>query len=205
MVRAVRRGNRLRGTRPFVLACHWSKSSPFEPLNRRGADIVAAPYRPQRFALAVAALDRFALLVRREFRLAPHVSHPAPALAAGRITRTPTSYDAQEEGESPIDPQQQSVAGFPDHVADFGNRTDRDFVDGDLRNFARSVLLRGINLEPELIRIIAKRRRQRANHHGRQLGEKIALHDERGARLALIPRRRNDHELSTPHYGSGHS
>jgi hypothetical protein len=38
-----------------------------KPRNRRGADIVAAAYRAQGFALAVAALDRFALLIGREF------------------------------------------------------------------------------------------------------------------------------------------
>jgi hypothetical protein len=42
-----------------------------KPPNRRGADIVAARYRTQSFTVAVAALDRLALLVRREFGLAP--------------------------------------------------------------------------------------------------------------------------------------
>jgi hypothetical protein len=63
MVRAVRRGNRLRGTRPFVLPCHWSKSSPFKPRNRPAGHVVTAANLGQRFAVAVAALDRFALLV----------------------------------------------------------------------------------------------------------------------------------------------
>jgi len=59
---------------------------------------------------------------------------------------TSQSYDAQEERERPIDPHKQSVAGFPDHSADFCNRNDRDFVDGDLRNFTQSIALRGIDL-----------------------------------------------------------
>src|SRR5712671_3618262 len=39
--------------------------------NRLRADIVAASYRAQRFAVHVAAFDRFLLLVRGESRLAP--------------------------------------------------------------------------------------------------------------------------------------
>ncbi len=49
------------------------------------------------------------------------------------------SHNAQKERQRPIDPQHQSVAGFPDHVADFGSRNDSDFVDGDLRNFTQSI------------------------------------------------------------------
>src|ERR1019366_1054458 len=62
---------------------------------------------------------------------------PCTVAVPGRRSRrghSRKSYDAQEEGESPVDPQEQSVAGFPDHVADFGNGNDSDFVDGDLRN-----------------------------------------------------------------------
>jgi hypothetical protein len=70
------------------------------------------------------------------------------------------SYDVQEEGESPIDPQEQCVVSLPDHVADFGNGNDGDFVDGDPQNVTQSIALRGIDFEPELIRIIAKHHRQ---------------------------------------------
>src|ERR1700687_3205211 len=41
-----------------------------QPRNRAGADIVAAGNLPDRLALLVAAANRFALLVRRELRLA---------------------------------------------------------------------------------------------------------------------------------------
>jgi hypothetical protein len=34
------------------------------------------------------------------------------------------SHNAQKERKSPIDPQQRSIAGFPDYVTDFGNRDD---------------------------------------------------------------------------------
>jgi hypothetical protein len=97
----------------------------------------------------IAALDRFALLMVGVLRLAPHVSHPSPALAVGRVTHTHISYDSQEKRESPVGLHEQSVAGFPDHVADFGNRNDRDFVDADLRDLTQSVSLRGIDIEPE--------------------------------------------------------
>jgi hypothetical protein len=40
-----------------------------QPRNRRGADIVAAPYRAQRLPVLITALDRLALLVWGEFRL----------------------------------------------------------------------------------------------------------------------------------------
>src|SRR5437868_150617 len=42
-----------------------------QPRNRLRADIVAASYRAQRFAVHVAASDRFLLLVRGESGLAP--------------------------------------------------------------------------------------------------------------------------------------
>ena len=75
----------------------------------------------------------------------------------------------------------------------------------DLRNVTQSISLRRVDYKTELIRIHAQHRRQRANRHGRQLGEEIALHDKRGAWLAVVPRCCNDHELTTPHYGAGHS
>jgi hypothetical protein len=59
-------------------------------------------------------------------------------------------------GESPIDPQKQSVAGFPNDVADFGNGNDSDFVDGDLRNFTQS-----FRFEDRLKPYISGRLRQR--------------------------------------------
>jgi hypothetical protein len=119
--------------------------------------------------------------------------------------RNRRSYDAQEESECAIDPQEQSVTGFPGHAADFGNGNKGDFVIGDLRNFTQSIALRRIGFEPERIRIIAKRRHQRANHHGRQFGEKIALHDKRGTQFAVVPRGRNGHALIVPQYGPSHS
>jgi hypothetical protein len=61
------------------------------------------------------------------------------------------SHNAQKERKSPIDPQQRSIAGFPDYVTDFGNRDDSDFVDGDLRNFTQSISLRGIDFEQPYI------------------------------------------------------
>jgi hypothetical protein len=73
-------------------------------------------------------------------------SRAGDADAANGRGHTPKSHDAQEEGESPIDPQEQSVADFPDHAADFGSRNESDFVDGDLRNFTQSISLRGIDL-----------------------------------------------------------
>jgi hypothetical protein len=66
-------------------------------------------------------------------------SRAGDADAANECGHTHKSYDAQEERQRPIDPQEQSVAGFPNHTADFGSGNDRDFVDGDLRNFTQSI------------------------------------------------------------------
>jgi hypothetical protein len=74
-----------------------------------------------------------------------------------------------------------------------------DFVDCDLRNLAESIALGRLDFKPELIRVIAKRRRQRTNHDGRQFREKFTLHNKRWARFAIIPRGRDDHELTAPH------
>jgi hypothetical protein len=50
------------------------------------------------------------------------------------------------------------------HIADFGNGNDGDFVDRHLRNFTQSISLRGSDFEPESIHITAKHHRQKANH-----------------------------------------
>jgi hypothetical protein len=67
-----------------------------QPRNRRGADIVAAPYRAQSFAVAVAALDRLALLVVGEFRLAPHLH----ALRLGAFAASKLKIYETRESES---------------------------------------------------------------------------------------------------------
>ena len=109
------------------------------------------------------------------------------------------SYDAEEEGERPTDAQQQRVVGFADHTTDLGDGNGGDFVDGDLRDFTQAIALRGMNFKPELVGVVAQHRGQRANDDRRQFGEKIALHDKRGTRFAIISSRRDDHELAAPH------
>jgi hypothetical protein len=69
------------------------------------------------------------------------------------------SYDAQKERQRPIDSQEQGVVGLAYHTADFGDGDNGDFVDCDLRNLAESIALGRLDFKPELIRVIAKRRR----------------------------------------------
>ena len=69
---------------------------------------------------------------------------------------------------------EQGVVGLAYHTADFGDGDNGDFVDCDLRNLAESIALGRLDFKPELIRVIAKRRRQRTNHDGRQFREKYS-------------------------------
>jgi len=68
-------------------------------------------------------------------------SRAGDADAANGRGHASESHNAQEERQRPIDPQEQSVASFPNHVADFGSRNDSDFVDSDLRNVSQSIAL----------------------------------------------------------------
>ena len=120
-------------------------------------------------------------------------------------THTLRSYDAQEQGERPIDPQQQGIIRCADRSTDLAGWHDCNLVNGDLRKFSKPVLLGRFHVEPEQIGVGANSRGQRANHHRGKLGEQIALHHEGGARLPIVARRGDCHKLSPAYYGSGHS
>jgi len=114
------------------------------------------------------------------------------------------SYDAEKKGKRAVDAQEQGVVGFADHAANFDDRNGGDFIDRDLGSLTQSVSLGRMDFKSDLIGVVAQHGRERANHNRRQFGEKIALHDKRGTGLAVVSRRHHDHELTAPHYGSGH-
>ena len=78
-----------------------ARRSCLKPRNRRCADIVAASNRAQRFTVLVAPLDRLALLVRREFGLAPefHALSFRVRASAFRALFNPASFELRRNAK----------------------------------------------------------------------------------------------------------
>ena len=83
--------------------------------------------------------------------------------SSATANRRRPSNNAEEQRQSPIDPQQQGVVGFSNRAADFIGRNDSNLIDGYLRRLPQTIAGRRIDIDSELVCIRSKRRRQRAN------------------------------------------
>jgi hypothetical protein len=90
-------------------------------------------------------------------------------------------------------------------LADFRALSDRYRVDRQLRELLQAIAGRWRDIQSELVSISPERCRQRADDHGWQCEEQVALDDKRRARLAIVAGSDDDDEVSAPHYSSGQS